>query len=48
MNALAAGQMLNPSPLDWAVEGGSLAVAIALLAWSLWRPRRSRRDDSES
>jgi hypothetical protein len=45
-----AGQMLDPSTLDLAVEAVSLAAAGLLLAWSLRRPRppHRRRDDDTS
>ena len=43
----AAGQMLNPSALDWSVMLGGPAVAVGLLVpWSRLRLRfrRTRRD----
>ena len=40
----AAGQMLNPSALDWAVELGAPAIAVLLLVSSLLHSRRARRD----
>lgn len=42
MNALAAGQMLNPSGLDVAVELGGPAVAVGLLVWAWLSERRKR------
>lgn len=43
--------MLHPSLADNVVEGGALAVAVVLVAWSPRRPwtaNRRRRNDSES